>query len=237
MSDTILALGPTWLAGFGLNIIFLLVALVLAKNVWPSFRPSLGTIIGFAALVSVYSATQSILGLRQAERLARAKVESSPPREVPAPASDRTPEQLRADFLNTVDSISLQPDSLTPESKAALFKQFGALFPRGDADRLEYAKNILLAYQCQQFVFEDALATLKSKKVVKSAQQTECEQVSGQFFGREKMIPAEVANGNGAMMTKLAQGKVAADVPTEDALRGAHERQIKRIETVRKLFQ
>lgn len=236
MGQILTALGPTWLAGFGINLVILFILAAVAKGTWPNFRPSVGLIVVASLLWTLHGASNTILGIKQGERLGEARAAANAQAQSQAQAN-RTPEQLRSDFINTVDAITAQPQNLTPENKAALFRQFASIFPRGDQDRLDYARNIMIAYQCQLAVFEDALASLKAKKVTKGQLQGQCEQASGAFFGRQALIPPEVAKNNQELIEKLAKGKTEKGLPTEENLKAAFEQQSKRIETLQKLFQ
>jgi hypothetical protein len=150
---------------------------------------------------------------------------------------------LRANFLKTFDALTGQPGPVSAEIKEQLFTEFAGLFAGGDKDRMFYAREILRAYTCQQYFFEDALASKKSRKPVQSSERQKCELEEGSFFNREKLIPPEVAKGNADLIAALASGRKPAasqfkiEEFTEPVLRAAVENQMHRIDAAKKFFE
>ena len=237
--------GPFFLSIFMVSAVTSVLANKVLSRHLAGFRFSKRLSFSLAGLFAIQVVAMNLFSAQLTERQVRTRVQAAVQQPagpstsaMPAPVTNRSPDQLKQDFLQTVEAAALQTESITPQAKQALYQQFSALFPNGDKDRLEYARQIGHAYECQRAVFEDALATLKSKKVVRSKVVERCEAESGAFFGREKLVPKEIAKANVEMLNRLAKAKPDdKDLPSEDALRGALDQQVRRIDGVRRLLE
>jgi hypothetical protein len=150
--------------------------------------------------------------------------------------------KAKGDFLKIVEQLMGAPDQITPENKQKLFTQYASLFPNGNTDRQIYEKEILAVYNCQRYFWEDAMASYKAKKTVKSDSRKECETLPGQFFNREKLVTAETAKANDQTISRLSAHKrlPASDGKevevNEKMLRNALDAQVKAIDAIKKIF-
>lgn len=151
--------------------------------------------------------------------------------------------QMKDQFLKNVEYLIQNPDQITPENKKKLFDGFAQLFPKGRTDREMAAGQIEGVYKCQRYFWEDALATYKAKKVVKSDATEECGTLSGTFFNRPKLVSQDAVKANDETLANLAKHKRlptsdGKDVEvTEKMLRDAVENQIKAAQAARRIFE
>ncbi len=149
--------------------------------------------------------------------------------------------QKRAEFLKTVEELIQNPIQLTSDKKKKVFADYGDLF-KSASDKMEAAKAIADVYKCQKFFWEDALASFHAKRPIKSEARKDCETLSGAYFNRDKLLPANLVTNNDQALKSLAERK---PIPGEDGkvvevnekmLRDALDAQAKAIDTVGKLF-
>jgi hypothetical protein len=151
--------------------------------------------------------------------------------------------QMKADFLVTLDRLMQNPAQINAENKQKLFTAFKELFPDRNA-RDDYAKHIGEAYQCQLHFWQDALASYKAKKPIKSAERKACEKKPGGFFNREKLLTDETIQNNDQTVAELAahNKRVPASdgkeiVVTEAMVHQALESQIQAVANLKKIFE
>ena len=242
MKDLILALWPVWLAQFATHFFGAAAIWWLLSSALEVAKPTLKALLSLALVLTVYSAVNAKWDVERAEKVARvraqqaqAMAQASAPQVVPI--TDRSPEQLKKDFMTAVDTILDDANLLNMENKISLFTRYAALFPNGAPDRIGFGKQLLKAYNCQRRFYQDALSALKTKKPVRSAGLANCEAESGAFFNREKLIPGELAKSNGELIEKLAKGKPVQGLPDEATLMNSIGQIQQRIENLVKLFQ
>ena len=205
----------------------------------PEWRIPWALPVAIGAMYSLYSCAGTLISLHQNELLVR----SAQAQRADVEGQKLDPKmQLKQDFLRTVDDLAGAPDKINEGLLKQLFEKAGPLFPNGATDREQYAKAVLDVYTCQQVLYEDALASFKFKKGVKSEDRERCEKADGRFFNRERLVPAEVATQNAQLIDTIAARK-PLDGPegkkvelTEAMIRGSLEGQIKKSEAVRRIF-
>jgi hypothetical protein len=151
--------------------------------------------------------------------------------------------QMKIDFLKNVEALITSPDQINDENKKKLFSVFGSLFPKGEADKKTFAQNISAAYECQLHFWEDALASYRQKKTIKSDIRKTCEAQSGAFFERERLISVEASKSNEKTLEEIATRKKrvpAADGKeveiTETMLKDALDSQVKNLYNIKRIF-
>lgn len=150
--------------------------------------------------------------------------------------------KAKADFLATVEKFLADPKSFTPDAKKNAFKNFAALFPNKEA-KLAYKDAIASVYKCQRTFWEDALASYKTNKMVKSDSRKQCENMSGAFFNREKMLPEEAVKNNDKLIEDIAGHKrlPASDGKTmeltEKMVQDAVDTQVSALNMINKIFE
>jgi hypothetical protein len=154
-----------------------------------------------------------------------------------------TEAQLKQSFLNDVDTLVQNPQQITPELKQKLFTAYSKLFPNGKTDLENTYKAVNSVYQCQRLFWEDAMASYKSKKAIKSDERKECEGVAGSFFNREKLLPPEVVKRNDDLIKTFSERK---RLPASDGkeiefkeaeIRQSLDAQAKAAENLKKIFE
>lgn len=157
----------------------------------------------------------------------------------PSPAAQSsgrapTPAELKNEFLNLVDGVINQGQTLNANARTQILERFGPLFPRGSADLAEYRANVAQVYECQRAFFADALETVKKKTVEKSAARSKCEKYSGAFFGRAKLLPETTIENHKKFMEGLLKKENRPATP--EALEKNLAEQETRIKNVGQLF-
>lgn len=144
----------------------------------------------------------------------------------------------KGDFLKAIDFLTSNPDQLTVQSKTKLFEQFQPLFPKGIEDVRAYYENVRAALECQLSLYEDVRATLKSKVVAASAKTKACEERSGEFFNRPKLLGPETIEANRLMKERvLKPGPANEPKLSEKDISLLVEQQQRKLETLQKIFQ
>ena len=190
-------------------------------------------VLGLA--ISLLSATDLLMknyqsGLISADFAAKAEAQKQA-------AAAANPMGLRADFMKAIDFLTSNPDQLTVQSKAKLFEQFSGLFPKGVEDLKVYYQQLKPAFQCQLALYEDALATYKTKKMVVSENSKTCEQIPGQFFNRERMMTPETLQANNALKEKILKPDPKDKPIKEQDLKSLVDQQAAKLQTFERIFQ
>lgn len=115
--------------------------------------------------------------------------------------------QMKIDFLQAVNAMIQDPQTITEDNKKQLFSRFNSLFPNKNKERKEFERQIASVYKCQRFFWEDAMTTFKAKKVIKSDDRKSCEEMKGSFFGRKLLIPEQTQKANSQILNQLSNGK------------------------------
>ncbi len=145
----------------------------------------------------------------------------------------------KGDFLKAIDFLTSNPDQLTVQSKTKLFEQFQPLFPKGIEDVRAYYENVRAALECQLALYEDVRATFKSKVVAAASAKTKaCEERSGEFFNRPKLLGPETIEANRLMKERvLKPGPANEPKLSEKDISLLVEQQQRKLETLRKIFE
>ncbi|MCM2282469.1 MAG: hypothetical protein NDI61_11565, partial [Bdellovibrionaceae bacterium] len=185
--------------------------LALSAGLWFALKKTFTIKIPFLAALaigatfSIYNSAGYMWSLAQNRQLIA--LEASQSAGTASQAQQKlSPVELKNKFLQTVEALVGQPRELTTDIKLALFNEFSSLFPEGDKDRAAYGKAIMRIYECQKFLFEDALASKKYGKLMKSKDREACESEDGSFFQRERLIPPEIAANNTKLIEELLSG-------------------------------
>jgi hypothetical protein len=151
--------------------------------------------------------------------------------------------KMKGEFLKSVEMVIRNPETNTPEFKKKVFADFKDLIPKDKAARAEFAKPLLNLINCQRYFWEDALASYKSKKVIKSESRVACENLDGAFFGRKTLVPPEGIARNEEMLNKFAKHEQVpgpdgkpVDVK-EDLLREAYDAESRAHSNVKALLE
>ncbi len=150
--------------------------------------------------------------------------------------------QTKNSFLSTVENLVANPVQLTESSKQALFEQFSILFPHGKEDKTVYRDQMTRIYNCQKIFYEDALQALKIKKTVKSEARQNCQILKGDFFGRDLLVPEDVARANDETIASVASNKKliqnGQEIKVDEGyLRQGIEEQTRKLQTLSLLFE
>lgn len=234
-------------------ILHLIVTVAFATGAWflisktkPEWRIQWTVPVILGAAFSLYNSSATVIGLYQNQVLFRLqqseRAQQENAQKQQAAAQNDPKLQLKAAFLNDLDQLTGSNEAITPAVVGNLFGKYESLFPHGDADRALYASAVMGVYQCQEYFYEDALASFKSRKAVKSEERDHCEKADGTFFNRDKLIPADMAKGNAEAIELLAQRKPLTDGAgksvdvSEDSIRTKLEAQMHRIDVTKRLF-
>jgi hypothetical protein len=203
-----------------------------------------------ATLVAVYSFTNTVFGLYQNgvlvafQQNVQAQLQQAARQQQAQQQGPTDPVlQMKSQFLRNVEALVQNPQAITDENKKKLFNDFGKLFP-SKKDKELAKKAVAQVYDCQKYFWEDAMSSFKAKQAVKSDARKDCEKMSGNFFNREKLLPAEVVKNNDETIAGFAarkrvpasDGKSTVEV-SENMLRDALESQARATENVRKIFE
>lgn len=219
----------------------LVITLVLAAALWFVLRKQFGdrirlsTVLILGVFVSIYHSAGLVVNLVQARALMTAETPTAQTAAAPG-ALPSDPTELKSSFLRTIEAVVAEPIELPASARETLFRDYAALFPGGKTDQDEYGKAVIGAYECQRLFFEDAIASKKARKPIKSPARAECEKQTGAFFNREFLIPAEVAANNSKLIGEII-GNSTERLAQESALNAELERQSKRIAVLKSLFQ
>ncbi|MCC6276715.1 MAG: hypothetical protein IT289_02225 [Oligoflexia bacterium] len=247
-TQALTALAPTFIAQWLFLVALACGAWFAWTVMYPKYQFKLGAPLLIASTLAIYSIGNTVVSLYQNYRLGTVRAESemaanSQQGAQGAQAPVDPVVQLKADFLKNLEALVRNPDQITDENKKKLFGAFGKLFPSGKADRQVALAAAQDAYDCQLKFWEDALASFKEKKAVKSQARKECETKSGAFFNREKLITSEAVKNNDQTIAEIAQRKKrvpAADGKevdvTEAMLRDAVDEQVRLIYNLKKVF-
>jgi len=151
--------------------------------------------------------------------------------------------RMKAEFLKSVEQVIRNPDSATPDYKKKVFADFKDLIPKEKSARVVFSKPVLDLISCQRTFWEDAMASYKAKKVVKSEDLTACEKESGSFFGRQTLLPPEAVKHNDEMLEKISKhepitGPDGKSVELkEDMLRDAYDSEAKAYKAVKTFLE
>lgn len=186
-----------------------------------------------------YYQNQVVANYRDQQVAANNQTQQNQPQQKLDPAN-----QLKANFLNGLAGIVNAPEKATPEAKDKLFKEYAELF-KDPAAKEEYVKNIGAVLECDKFFWEDAFASFKSGKAIRSDSRKDCENAEGKFFLREKlMMPEDLKARENTLQKLLTDKRLPASqnsndtvVVNEKMLRDRIEAEGKKIETLKKLFK
>jgi len=210
--------------------------------------------LGLALLFSIHSAMSAIGHQRQLQALlqalrggvetpAQTGAQTQTPAGSQAEATAQQQEaanQAKAEFLQKIAAYLEKPEATNiEEARARLAKDYpGLLEKNGDAVRAQYREAITSVYQCQKAFLDDIIATLKNKRVEKSAFRAKCEATSGAFFLRPLLIPEEQARTHEATLQALGRGEKVGEPPItmESAKRGA-ETEKSRLDLLQKILK
>lgn len=164
---------------------------------------------------------------------------------LPAPkAAPLTAEEtlkLKNEFLSNLEKFVAQPEQVTQQARNELFSRYAGLFPNPQTDLTTYFNSIAGFYDCQQAFYEDALQSMKTKKVTKSEKRKACHSADGSFFNRKNMIPEAQAAADDEAIESLAKGrKIVRDgkevTVTEELLKQQIAAQQRNKEVLKALF-
>ena len=146
---------------------------------------------------------------------------------------------LRGDFLKAIDYLTTNPDQLTVPSKTKLFEQFQPLFATGIGDVRKYHDEIKAAFDCQLSLYEDVRATFKAKVSATSAKTKTCEERSGEFFNRAKLLGPDTLEANRLMKEKILHPNDKSNETklTEKDVSSLIDSQKRKLATLEKIFE
>lgn len=229
---------PTLLIQLVLAFAFTLSAWLLIRKTVPQWTIPLSTPLILAGLVATYSFATTLIQVYQHQILSDSQVQKKNAEEKLI-----TYDELKQEFLNTIDVLSNNPSLVTPETKAELFRHYAPLFLSGDRDKANYKTAISQYYECQKAFFQDALNSIRTQQTVKSPERAHCETLPGDFFHREKLLTdVQIAENNrtisilsGETPAKDNEGNpIQIDVaPIEAGLAS----QVRRLEAIKQLFE
>jgi hypothetical protein len=148
--------------------------------------------------------------------------------------------QAKAQFLTELEGVLASPTQANVEAvRAAIEKKYPGLLAKDGAPiRKQYLDAIVSVYQCQKAFADDALATLKTRRVEKSALRAKCEATSGAFFLRPLLIPEEQAKANQATLEKLARGeKVGEPALTAESIQATATLEARRVSLAKEILK
>ncbi len=218
---------------FGLCLFLCFCAWFFLKRAYANSNFPIYLPVGFALLITLHFTGQNLI-VYNASRTSSAANHAA----VPSDPSDL--QKMKADFLNTLNNWLGNPTQVTVQMKDDLFARYSNLFATSEAKKM-FETNIGAVYTCQKAFYEDALESLKAKKVVKSDLRKRCYEMDGSFFGREKLVPAELVKANEDMVEKIAKGKPLKDgdktsVANEKGLQEQISNYNVRVQTVKAMF-
>jgi hypothetical protein len=198
-----------------------------------AYNPVAATVL--AAAMSFYTTGDQMVKTMHAQRIVANRQAASAQAAQAVQNIQTNIQNMRTEFLRTVDNATEDPAQVTAESKAALFDQYKILFPNGIADVRQYHNELKVAYECQLSLAEDNLNTKKKNKAVKSDKTKGCEALPGGFFNRQKLLPPEAVVLQDTIKKAIVEGKPEA--PSEKDLQGQVTRQQTKMKLLNTLFQ
>lgn len=101
--------------------------------------------------------------------------------------------KVRKEFITLLDQGLAKPEQLTPQIQQQVFNSFKGIYENPQVLPV-YRGNIANFMLCSRMLVSDALESMKQKKEVRSQDHQQCVTLTGEFFGREKLLdPSFVA--------------------------------------------
>lgn len=117
--------------------------------------------------------------------------------------------RVRQEFLKMVEQLVGNPNQVTPEVRQQVISSFQGIFGNQQLSQL-YKQNIANFFLCGKAYMVDAIKSVEQKKEIKSADQATCAALTGEFFGRQKLIPDEFAKPYVETITMVSRGRMPA---------------------------
>ncbi len=234
-------------------ILHLILTCGIAYGAWAfAHKYKLGLTFGWqlpvlgAGVVSIFLSFNSLIGVHQARIYndwQQRKLTEQAKASAPTPPQVDPALKMKSEFLLAADGLLGQPDKINSQSKKELFSKFALLFPKGAEDRKLYFDNLMRAHECQRYFLEDAMDSFKAQKATKSKEREKCEQQTGAFFNREKLLPPETLQNNTRWIELMAlhQGPPnpsGSPVPADiQVIRSALDGVIRKMDSLKRLFE